>query len=105
MVTRSLRQTIRRQAENILEKYPIQQVQLGIGLNEDEWSALTDLYMVVASFSGSDMWRADHVGRSLRLSALTELERVERSARDAGDVSLASGINGVARLLSQEFSA
>lgn len=105
MVTRSLRITIRRQAENILDRYPIQQVQLGVGLNEDEWSALTDLYMVVASFSGSDIWRADHVGRSLRLNALIELERLERLARDAGNVSLASDINGVARLLSPEFSA
>ena len=87
----------------MLDRYSIQQIQSGSGLDDDEWSALTDLYLVVSSFSGSDMWRADQMGVDLRMSALTELERLERIARDRGDASLASDINRVARLLRSEF--
>lgn len=87
----------------MLDRYSIQQIQSGSGLDDDEWSALTDLYLVVSSFSGFDMWRADQMGVDLRMSALTELERLERIARDRGDASLASDINRVARLLRSEF--
>ena len=95
---------LRRNAERMLERYSIEQIQSGSGLNDDEWSALTDLYLVVASFSASDMWRADQVGVDLRTSTLAELERLERIALDRGDNSSASDISRVARLLCSEFS-
>lgn len=103
--SRLLQHSLRRDAEQILERYSIQQIQSGTGLDDDEWNALADLYLVIASFSGSGMWRADQPGIDLRMRALAELERLERIALDRGDNSLASDINRVARLLSSESSA
>lgn len=102
--SRLTQHSLRRDAERMLDRYSIQQIPSGSRLDDDEWSALTDLYLVVASFSGSDMWRADQAGIGLRMSALTELERLERIARDRGDNSLASDISRVARPLRSEFS-
>lgn len=101
--SRLTQHVLRRNAERMLERYSIEQIQSGSGLDDDEWSALTDLYLVVSSFSGSEMWRADQMGVDLRMSALAELERLDRIVRDRGDNSSASDLSRVARLLRSEF--
>lgn len=100
MVKRSSRLKIQRQAETLLGRYTNQQIQSGVGLDEDAWQVLVDLYLVIGSLSGSDMWRTDDTGINLRRTALVEIKRLEEIARDHDDGSLASNIGDIARLLS-----